>query len=142
MKYMNTFFKYSSYDTSWCIHLHHSSYTHGHFITHPAVKNISITNIAVVKDGCQSNHLSILLQVKIKSRRAPHKKVRPDKNRRATPTLNIIFDLLKKNQLKHQVFQQQISEAIQNEPNYAALANSIVAAMKEISTEVDTPKPD
>jgi hypothetical protein len=105
----------------------------GHFLTRPAGKNISISNILVVKDGCQSDHLSILLEAKTKSRRAPRKKVRPDKKRSTAPKLKIKFDILKKNKSKRQRFHHKISEA---------QANSIVAATKEIATELDTPKPD
>jgi hypothetical protein len=83
-----------------------------------------------------------MLEAKIKSRRAPHKKVMPRNKRSTKPKLKINFYFLKRNQSKHQVVQQKSSEAIKNEPHYAALANSSVAATKEISPEIDKPKPD
>jgi hypothetical protein len=41
-----------------------------------------------------------------------------------------------------QAFQQKISQKIKDEPNYATLANSIVDAAKEISTEIEKIKPE
>jgi hypothetical protein len=110
IKDMNSCFKHHIYNT-WDIHLHHISYDHYHFLTSPAGENMSITNVSVVKAGCQLDHPPIMLEANTKIRRAPRKKIRPDNNKSTTPKFKIKFDFLKGNLSKRQTFQHPSAHA-------------------------------
>jgi hypothetical protein len=93
--------------------------------------------VLFVKDGRQRDHLPILLEAKIKSRKAPRKKVRPDKTK-AKEQLRCIAKVSS----EAPSLPTKISEAINNDPAYSILASTIMAATKATAAEVDTPKPD
>jgi hypothetical protein len=115
MKDMNTFYQHKLHDT-WQHNFNNSKYAHDHFLVRPAGKNISITDVCICRDRCQSDHLPIKIEVKIKSRRAEVNSGRPNVKENTRPTLKINADLLKVT-AKRLAFQSIISEVITHKPN-------------------------
>jgi hypothetical protein len=127
-----SFNKNRLYDT-WVRNFDNKSYAQYHFLVKYNGQKIKINDVRFTRVGVQSDHLTIELNMKIKTWR-PSKQGRKNKNITKTKNTKINYKVLKENPEKKEAFDEAITRfVIEQNPSYPYLAEHIVEQYKKIT---------
>jgi hypothetical protein len=135
-----SFHKQKLYDT--CVsNFYKQSYAHDHFLVKYKGQKIKINYVRVTIVGVQSDHLTIELNMKIKTSRSS-KQRRRNKNITKTKKTKIDYTVLKEHPEKQEAFDGGITIfVIEHNPSYPDLAEHIVEQYNKVtSRDIDERK--
>jgi hypothetical protein len=110
LKDMNSFYFHDMNDT-WHNNFTNTNYAHDRFLIRQVGKKIMGTDVYVCKSGCQSDHLPIRLDVRVKSGRKKSDRIRPNWKTTTKPKPKVNSALLKRG-AHHIKFQQKVASSI------------------------------